>query len=133
MTTSRVEIMKALLEGVAMEMRLNLELMETSGMKINKFIATGGGIRNPKWTQLKADILNKPIETKEINEAGCFGAAMLACAAVTGEDIHSLILQDMGQTKIFYPDHYKAEIYSHKFEDYKKLYPALKQFWNPGV
>ncbi|MCK5135553.1 MAG: hypothetical protein KAR19_07165 [Bacteroidales bacterium] len=60
LSTTRYEFMKSLLEGVAYEMRLNLELMEGSGMVINEFVATGGGAKSAKWTQLKSDILNKP-------------------------------------------------------------------------
>ncbi len=53
LSTTRYEFMKALLEGVAYEMRLNLELMEKSGMLINEFIATGGGAKSVKWNQLR--------------------------------------------------------------------------------
>ena len=45
LTTTKGEITRALLEGVAFEMKLNLQLMEESGMKIVTFIATGGGTR----------------------------------------------------------------------------------------
>ena len=56
--------------------------MEKSGMKINTFIATGGGTRNRSWTQLKADVLNKKIMVRDVGEAGCYGAAMLAQSAM---------------------------------------------------
>ena len=66
LTTTKGEITRALLEGVALEMKLNLQLMEKSGMKIDTFIATGGGTRNKSWTQLKADVLNKKIMVREV-------------------------------------------------------------------
>jgi xylulokinase len=129
MTTKKEEIMKALLEGVAFEMRLNLELMENSGMKIKSFIATGGGTRNTSWTQLKADILNKPVICKDISETGCFGAAMLACSAITGIAIKKLVSQDNIHAKAYEPDPERAQQYAEKFGLYKDLYPALKRFW----
>ncbi|MDD4108221.1 MAG: FGGY family carbohydrate kinase, partial [Prolixibacteraceae bacterium] len=43
LSTTREELLKALLEGVALEMRLNLELLENAGYKIDKLIAIGGG------------------------------------------------------------------------------------------
>lgn len=52
-TTTKGEITKALLEGVALEMKLNLQLMEKSGMTIDTFVTTGGGTRHHAWTQLK--------------------------------------------------------------------------------
>ncbi len=90
LTTKRSEILKALLEGVALEMKLNLDIMERSGMKINKLYATGCGARSKIWTQIKANILNKPITVIEVEEAGCFGAAMLACSAITKKPVSEL-------------------------------------------
>jgi xylulokinase len=129
LTTTKGEITKALLEGVAMEMKLNLQLMESSGMKVESFVATGGGTKNEKWTQLKADILNKTIVTRNVRETGCFGAAMLACSAFTKIPVEDLIMQNQETAGIFVPDKVKADIYEQKFASYQRLYPTLKKFW----
>jgi xylulokinase len=110
-------------------MKLNLQLMEKSGMKIESFVATGGGTKNEKWTQLKADVLNKTIMTRNIKETGCFGAAMLACSAFTKIPVEDLISQNQEPAGIFVPDEKKSTIYEQKFIMYQKLYPVLKQFW----
>lgn len=128
-TTTKGEITKALLEGVGMEMKLNLNVMEQSGMKINTFIATGGGTRNKTWTQLKADILNKSIIVHNIKEAGCFGAVLLAISAIEKIPVEQLLNETRTENEIFTPDPENAKLYDRKFESYKKLYPALKQFW----
>lgn len=128
-TTTKGEITKALLEGVAMEMKLNLILMERSGMKIHTFIATGGGTHNNSWTQLKADILNKKIIVRNINEAGCYGAAVLACSAFEKISVDQLIKLNKNTNVIFTPNPKVAKIYNNKFAVYKQLYPVLKQFW----
>ena len=128
-TTTKGEITKALLEGVAMEMKLNLQLMEKSGMKISTFIATGGGTRNNTWTQLKADVLNKDIIVRDIKEAGCYGAALLACSATENIPAVKLLRQNQTKNEVFYPDPENAKLYDRKFESYKQLYPVLKQFW----
>ncbi|MGC1392462.1 MAG: FGGY-family carbohydrate kinase [Bacteroidales bacterium] len=129
LTTTKGEITKALLEGVALEMKLNLEMMEKSGMKINTFIATGGGTRNKTWTQLKADILNKKIIVGKIKEAGCYGAALLAISAVENISVEQLLNKRKTENEIFSPDPEKADFYNNKFKTYKQLYPVLKQFW----
>lgn len=129
LTTQKSEITKALLEGVALEMKLNLELMEQSGMKIDLFIATGGGTRNKRWTQLKADVLNKSIITRNIKETGCYGAAMLAASAYINQPVELLIERNIIESEVFEPDYVKASIYKEKFKKYKQLYPLLKQFW----
>lgn len=130
LTTTRAEIMKALLEGVALEMKLNLQLMEKSGMKIDTFIATGGGTRNRSWTQLKADVLNKRILVRNVAEAGCYGAAMLACSAVEKVPVEKLLQQNNIECEVFEPNPENALLYDSKYETYKKLYPALRPFWN---
>jgi xylulokinase len=128
MTTSRHEILKALLEAVLLEMKLNMELLAESGMEIKKLIATGGGAANSKWLQLKADVLNTPILKTDIDEAGCLGAARLACAADLNLDIEDVFA--LGSSlKSVEPDKRKAAIYEKKFSDYKKMYPVMKKLY----
>jgi xylulokinase len=103
LSTTKGEITRALLEGVALEMKLNLQLMEKSGMKINTLIATGGGTRNPKWTQLKADVLNKKIIVRNIGEAGCFGAALLAQSATEKISVVELLRNKVSKTDSWDP------------------------------
>lgn len=124
LNTSRHEILKSLLEGVLLEMKLNLDLLSESGMEINKLIATGGGAKNAKWLQLKADVLNMPIIRKDIDEAGCLGAAILAFSADTGKSI-----KHDSDEKIIMPNPKKAKIYENKFENYKKMYPVMKELY----
>lgn len=126
LTTTKGEITRALLEGVALEMKLNLELMEKSGMAIDTFIATGGGTRHPAWSQLKADVLHKEIRIRNISEAGCFGASLLAQSATERVAVDELVRRNTAEAIIIHPDPARAEIYERKFRDYKYLYPALK-------
>ena len=126
LTTTRGEIIKALLEGVALEMKLNLQLMEKSGMKIDTLIATGGGTRNKSWTQLKADVLNKKILVRNVAEAGCYGAAMLACSTAEKIPVEKLLRQNNIKSEVFTPDSGNAAVYDSKYETYRKLYPGLK-------
>jgi xylulokinase len=129
LTTTKGEITRALLEGVALEMKLNLQLMEKSGMEITTFIATGGGTRNPKWTQLKADVLNKKIIVRNVTEAGCYGAALLAQSRVENIPVEDLLRHKSSRAEEFIPNPENARFYNKKFDAYKQLYPVLKQFW----
>ena len=129
LSTTKGEITKALLEGVALEMKLNLQLMEESGMKIDTFIAAGGGTRNREWTQLKSDVLNKKIVVRNVKEAGCYGAALLAYSAFENIPLSQLVKHDRTKSEVFYPNPENAVLYNKKFESYKRLYPVLKQFW----
>lgn len=130
LTTSKGEITRALLEGVALEMKLNLQLMENSGMKIDQFTATGGGTKHWAWTQLKADVLNKEIMVREVTEAGCYGAALLAQSAVEEVPVIDLVRRNEIESVVFTPDPGHAETYERIFKTYKKLYPVIKSIWN---
>jgi len=125
LATTRAEVLRALLEGVAFEMRLNLDLLEKSGIPIHDLVAVGGGARSPLWTQLKADVLGKPIRQAVVTEAGCLGAAMLACAAQTGEPLPELVSRWAKMGDIIEPNPCHAEYYQTRYASYKSLYPAL--------
>jgi xylulokinase len=131
LTTSRGELLKSLLEAVALEMKLNLELLESSGMKIDRLIATGGGSRNRQLVQLKADVLNKPIESIEISEAGCLGAAKLAQSADQNIPALELARREFRPKEKILPDSGRAEQYQHKFGQYKLFYSGIKNM--PGI
>lgn len=126
LTTERGEVLRALLEGVSFEMRLNLSILETSGIEIEELRAIGGGAKSPVWLQLKADVMGKPVTMVGVTEAACLGCAMLACSAVTGEPVESLVSRWVKKGATVVPDPANAEYYGERFLVYKSLYPALK-------
>ncbi|OGV49936.1 MAG: hypothetical protein A2017_10620 [Lentisphaerae bacterium GWF2_44_16] len=127
LSTTRGEFMRALLEGVAFEMRLNLDILNKAGIKINELRAIGGGAKSPAWTQLKADVMNKPVSIVETKEAGCLGVAMLAHSSCSGEKIESVIGRWVKTSGVIHPNPENAEYYNKRFELYKDLYPSLKK------
>jgi xylulokinase len=129
LTTTRAEVLRALLEGVAMEMRLNVDILEQAGLPVDQFRAIGGGAKSPALTQLKADVLGRPVTTLAVTEAGCLGAAMLACAAHAGASLQDLVETWVQTTSVVEPDRRRAPVYSERFEAYKDVYPALKRLY----
>jgi xylulokinase len=125
LSTTRGEILRALLEGVALEMRLNLEILRESGCEIRELRAIGGGAKSAFWMQLKADVLGCPITTLNVTEAGCLGVAMLACAAATGQALPDLSRRWVKPQATILPR--TAGCYEEQFARYRKLYPALRR------
>jgi len=126
LSTRREQVLRALLEGVAFEMRLNLDILDHSGISIDELRPIGGGAKSPIWVQLKADVLNKPMTTVQVTEAACFAGAMLACSARTDEPIGSIVKRWVKTHEIIEPNPENAEYYNQQFTQYKKLYPTLK-------
>lgn len=122
-STTREEIMKALLEGVAFEMRLNLEILEQAGYKINELRVIGGGAKSKVWNQLKADITRKPVTVPGVTEAGCMGVAMLARTAGTNQDVLQIADKWIKPGLVVEPGNSKS--YDKKFQSYKDLYKNI--------
>jgi xylulokinase len=127
LSTTRGEVLRALLEGVAFEMRLNMDILDRSGIHIDELVAIGGGAKNRRWTQLKADVMGKPISTAEVTEAGCLGVAMLARAADTGENLTDLARRWVRLTEVVDPNPSNAAYYRDRFQAYLELYPVLRR------
>jgi xylulokinase len=124
LSTRRIDILKALLEGVALEMRLNLEILEKSGCLVNELRLIGGGAKSQVWNQLRADVTGKPISILNVTEAGCKGGAILAIAAHTKQSVIKIAGECTQIVKKLIPD--PGHCYDEKFRNYKELYPALK-------
>jgi len=127
MSVKREEIMKALLEGVAFEIKLNLDILRESGYEVKELRIIGGGARSRRHVQLKADVIGMPITILDVTEAGCMGVAMLAKAYATGENVAGIAagwVKPLSKAEPELKDHYDK-----KFETYKKLYPALRSLY----
>lgn len=75
----RADLFRGLLESLAMWTRHNLEEMHSlTGLDISSIALTGGVTRLRLLSQLKADVLNRPVLVPQIPESAAAGAALLA-------------------------------------------------------
>jgi xylulokinase len=125
LSVTREEIMKALLEGVAFEIKLNLEILKQSGNEVKELRVIGGGARSRIHIQLKADVTGMPITIPDVTEAGCMGVAMLAKAAFPKQNVREIAKKWVKPVLKVEPD--PDAFYKAKFEIYKNIYPALKR------
>jgi xylulokinase len=131
LNTTKVDMLKGILEGISYEMKLNLGLLESCGIEVSGLRAFGGGVRNAKWMQIKANIFRLPIECLEVREAGCMGAAMLAAkAAGDVSSVGELCDRWVKVLKVYEPDEGISELYSQRYEVYKGLYKTLEPIRN---
>ncbi len=65
------------MEGVALEMRDNLERLAAHDLSPSKMRVGGGATKSPLWNQIQADVYGKPIEVLEQGESTVLGAAIL--------------------------------------------------------
>ena len=127
LSTTREEIMKALLEGVAFEIKLNLDILKESGYEVKELRVIGGGARSQKHVQLKADVIGMPITILDVKEAGCMGVAILAKAYATKENVGRISAEWVKPVATVEPGH--TGHYEKKFDTYRKLYTLLKSLY----
>jgi xylulokinase len=82
LATTREQIGKAVLEGVAFETRRALERIRALNIPCSEIRSIGGAARSRLWRQIKSDILGIPFVKLDRDEVGAFGVAMLAAYAM---------------------------------------------------
>ncbi len=121
-------IYRAVLEGVAFELRLCLEEATPALPEpIREFIAMGGGTRSELWSQIFADVLGAPVVIAGSDEATSLGTAILACAGVgLADSVPDAVTEMTSVGKRYEPRPETARRYDKLFLIYRQLYPALK-------
>jgi L-fuculokinase len=82
LNTTRGEIMRATFEALSFQTKVALNALENAGnFKAEKIICVGGGSKNKLWNQIRADVLNLPVETIQQKETTVLGASFFAFTA----------------------------------------------------
>jgi len=127
MSSDRHDIVKAIMECLTYEMKINIETMKKAGLRLDELRAVGGGAKSDCWLQVKADITNCVVSTLKIREAACLGAAIIAATAKGGyKSIEQGVEQVVKIDTSFYPEAKNNSIYETKYMIYKELYNTLK-------
>jgi xylulokinase len=96
-------------------------------IRLGRFIAVGGAVRNEFWMQNKADVIGRPIEVPAVEEATPLGAAILAGIGIgVYRDVQDAYCRVYRPGKVYQPDPQRAEKYAQWFPVYRQLYHALK-------
>ena len=120
--TDRRHVVRALLEGVALETAVMADRLAVAAGPVASLRATGGGSRSRTWMQIFADVLGVPVESTASRDAAAVGAALIAGAAtgVVGEDTAGLPVVLRCE-----PEESRSRRYRAKLERYRDLYHAL--------
>ena len=126
--TRDCDLYRSIMEGTAMEMRLNAETVKNYGVEIEKLVATGGGANSSKWLQIKADIQGVPVRALRSSEGGLCGCAMLQAAALGDVDG----LAEAREIFVRYVDEHtpkNSSDYEAQYERYQKIYTTIKELY----
>ncbi|MGM0367636.1 MAG: FGGY-family carbohydrate kinase [Actinomycetota bacterium] len=129
LSTKKIDIFKAFVEGLIYEIAFNVELAEKCGLRINELRAVGGGSKSDYWLKLKSSVLNKPIKQMGISEAGCLASMMLAGKGTGKFKIREAVADFVKINKEFEPDKKLREKYIENFRKYKKIYDLVSELF----
>lgn len=77
----RGHLVRAVLEGVALNLAMVFDLVESLAPGIAEIRLGGGGARSPLWRQILADTLGRELVMLDVDEGPAHGAALLAAVA----------------------------------------------------
>jgi xylulokinase len=122
---------RAILEGIAFELRLQIEGVERSlGETIHQLMVMGGGAKSNLWCQVIANITGKSIQRTITPEAAALGAGMIAAGSL---GIHPDIASASRamcklESQIFVPIPDLHTMYSRLYHDaYLPLFPSIQE------
>ncbi|MEA4854021.1 MAG: FGGY family carbohydrate kinase [Christensenella sp.] len=127
--TTKGDMLRASLEGVAFSMLDNMMLIRQLGGGIDKIVLTGGLAQSPLWLQIIADITGCPVSLPKETEGAPFGSALIAAVGAGLYESFSQAVEKAVKIKhdAFIPDEKNQAIYGELYQVYKSLYPRLQQ------
>ena len=127
MDTTRADLTLAVLEGVAFAIRDSFEVAKSLGIHIARSKICGGGAKSPLWKRIFANVLGVKLDIVESEQGPGMGGAMLAMVAC-GEyksvaDVCEKLVRVVDTVE---PDPELTALYEARYQQFRKLYPALK-------
>ena len=127
MDSTREDMTQAVLEGVAFGLRDSLEVARSIGVNPERTKICGGGAKSPLWRKIIANVMNMKVDLIESEEGPGYGAAILAAVGCgvfdSVEEAAKKLVKVTGTEE---PDLELVQKYEERYQEFKKLYPALK-------
>ncbi|NLX11714.1 MAG: xylulokinase [Chloroflexi bacterium] len=123
---TRADMIRAVLEGVTMNLRVILEAFTAQGAQIDAMRVIGGGARGRFWNQIMADVYGVPVHRLAIlEEATSMGAALAGGIGVGLYPDWSMI-ETMNRTaEVIEPNPAAQAVYDQVFPIFEAAYHAL--------
>jgi xylulokinase len=130
LSTSRADLVRSTLEGVAFNSRWLLGAVERfTGRSFAWLNAIGGGAASDLWCQIHADVLDRPIRQVEHPiRANARGAALIGAIA-----LGRITVADIGRrvplTQTFDPQPENRDVYDQLFREFRATYKQNKAMY----
>jgi xylulokinase len=126
LAATRAHLTRAVLEGVAYQLRENLDATEDLAGPVEKAIIFGGGARSELWREIIGDVINRPLAWAHTVEAANLGASMLAGLGCGAFSTLARAREAMvGTQTCRQPDPEGVQVYASLYEDYVRTETEL--------
>jgi xylulokinase len=104
-----------------------LEIVEKAGNQIVELYTSGGGSRSALWSQIKADIYQKPVITLEASEGTVLGSAILAGVGIgVFKDAQEGADRCLEVKRVYQPNPENFARYDRLYELFKDIHDQLQ-------
>jgi gluconokinase len=114
-------MVRAVLEGVIFNLHMVLKLIEESGVRTERILASGGFARSLLWRQIMADIFDREVVVGESAEGSSLGAAVLGMYAIKAVASLDVAIGMVGKTESTRPIRANTEKYHALAEIFGRL------------
>lgn len=129
MDTNYTDMLQAMLEGVIFAIRDSLEVARSLGISPKRTKICGGGAKSKLWCKMVANIFNMKVDVLENVQGPSMGGALLAAVACG-------VFQNVEETaklakiaETIEPDPALVEKYEARYQQFKQIYPAVKELF----
>lgn len=129
MDTNYTDMLQAMLEGVIFAIRDSLEVARSLGISPERTKICGGGAKSKLWCKMVANIFNMKVDVLENVQGPSMGGALLAAVACG-------VFQNVEETaklakiaETIEPDPALVEKYEARYQQFKQIYPAVKELF----
>jgi xylulokinase len=131
MSHGRAEMARAVLEGVAFNLRIILDAFREQGASISALRLIGGGARSALWRQILADVFNLPVLRPQLlAEATALGAAIAGGVGVGIYPDYSVAKELVRVEPGEEPRAGLAARYEELYQVFKGIYSALTESYD---
>ena len=123
LTHGRPEMMRALLEGIAMGTAHAFEAFAEAGAGPGRLLAVGGGTQNEVWLRATSDLTGLPQELRRVTVGASYGDAFLAALTVGAVEREEIDAWNPAE-RVVEPERHEA--YARQYPLFKELYAATK-------
>ena len=126
--TTRGEMLRAIMEGVAFGIRQNIQVYLDGGWEVRDIWAQGGATKSQLWNQIVSDVIDRTVYIASSPNSAPVGDALLVGLAVgIYQDVKTLAAACPAPSSVYTPNPEAVAIYNRLYPIYTGLYSRLAE------